>query len=90
MKAADGGVVEKRKLIEVALAAEALKEQLNRKRLLAFEYMKFLNRMTPEQLMQCGHRGKTNAEAVQAHLVKTLNEIESAIVAHERKHLGRE
>jgi hypothetical protein len=66
-------------------ASDKLREEIKTRKLNAYEYMRYLSRMSPSELQSSGYRGKTQAEAVKYHLDKTEREIEMRIIKHEKE-----
>jgi len=66
-------------------AVEKLKEEINKKRMSAFSYLRDLARMDAKSLEMNGYRGKTNAEAVLIVFKKYDSEIEGMIRSFERQ-----
>jgi flagellar biosynthesis/type III secretory pathway chaperone len=65
---------------------ELLKQKIREAKLSLFDYLRSLDRMTSEQLRDCGHGGKTNAEAMRDHFKRVQKEIEKLRDAHVRKY----
>jgi len=69
------------------IAAEKLRLAIRETKILAFDYMKFLIRCTPEQLVSAGHRAGLGM-ALQKNTERALEEIERMIRAHEKQFPG--
>jgi hypothetical protein len=66
-------------------ASDKLREEIKTRKLNAYEYMRYLSRMSNDELKSSGYRGKTQAEAVKYHLDKTEREIQMRILKHEKE-----
>lgn len=53
-----------------------LKDELREEKLVCFNYLRTLSRLTREELDNAGYRGRSNAEAIKMSLDQVVEEIE--------------
>ena len=58
-------------------AVETLRKKTTNRKLEAFNYLGYIDRLSPEDLINSGYRGKTNAEAMQLAFRDALKSIAS-------------